>query len=97
MFKEKTHLLAAAFSLLVIFSVVVPRFIKNSEGGFAAVTSAVLLFLMLLVLAGVVALFLFIATYQKRASLSTASRVSGFLPLPLVVLGLIMLVFFLRY
>ena len=97
MFKEKTHLLAGAFWLLVILSFVVPRFIKNSEGGFAAASSAVLLFLLLVVLAGVVALFLFISTYQKRGSLSTASRLSGFLPLPLVVLGLIMLVFFLRY
>ncbi|HEX9658111.1 MAG TPA: hypothetical protein VGB89_14485 [Bacteroidota bacterium] len=97
MIKEKNHLLAAAFWLLVILSFVLPRFIKNSEGGFAAASSAVLIFLLLLVLASVVALFLFISTYQKRGSLSTASRLSGFLPLPLVVLGLIMLVSFLRY
>ena len=84
-------------ALLVVTSFIAPRFVPNTEGGFASGASAVLVLLLLLFVAFLVSLFLLAVTIRSFAQLSTKARVVGLVPSIVLVVGLAGLMIFLRY
>jgi hypothetical protein len=81
----------------LIVSAIVPRFVPNQEGGFASATSAVLVFLVMLLGAAIFSLVLLIRTVKAFPMISAPARIAGIGPCVLLVTGLVLLLGFLRY
>jgi hypothetical protein len=75
---------------------VAPRFVPDSEGGFAAGAAAVLVFLASLAVTTVVALYLLALTVRAWPALSTGARLAGVAPGIVLVAALILLLGWLR-
>jgi len=88
---------AALCSVFLIVSLVVPRFVPNSEGGFASAASAVLVFLAMLLGTAVFSLVLLARTIRVYHTISVAARVAGIAPGVILALGFVLLLGFLRY
>jgi hypothetical protein len=78
-------------------SFVVPRFVTNPEGGFAAGASAVVTLLIMLFATSMLSLYLLAITLRAYKELSVGTRVAGIVPSCLLAMALIFLVLFLRY
>ncbi len=83
--------------MMAALSLVVPRFVRNPEGGFAAGASAVLVFLALLAVTAIVSLYLLTVTARAYRSLSPLARVAGIGPSVVTLGALVGLLIFLRY
>ena len=81
-------LLAGLWSLVVLASLIAPRFVPAAEG-FAAGAAAALVFLALLSLAALIAVWLLLQTLSRFRRLTPGARVAGVLP---AVLNLAVLV-----
>lgn len=84
-------------ALLVLGAIVLPRFLPQTEGGFAAAASAVLLFLGLLFAAWGVALGLLVVAIRRWSRLGRAAQIAGIVPAVLLAIALFGLVGWLRY
>jgi hypothetical protein len=82
---------------LAVLAFIVPRFVPDSEGGFAAGATAVLVFLTSLAVTTVVALYLLAFTVRAYPALSTGARLAGMAPGIVLVAALILLLGWLRY
>jgi len=82
---------------LLIAALIIPRFFPNSEGGFAAATNAVLVFLAILCVAGIVSIMLLVQTVRAYGSISLLARVLGLASGVIITTGLIAFWVFLRY
>ncbi len=82
---------------MAAFSLVIPRFVRNPEGGFAAGASATLVFLALLGVAAILSLYLLAVTARAYRSLSPLARLAGIGPSVVTVGALVTLVALLRY
>lgn len=71
---------------------VVPRFAAGNETGLAASTTAAITFLGCFAAAGVIGVILLILTVRQRTTLPARAKLAGFLPLPLLAIGLIAIV-----
>jgi hypothetical protein len=83
--------------LLAALAFVVPRFVTNPEGGFAAGASAVMTLLVMLFATSILSLYLLAITLQAYKELSMGPRVAGILPSCILAMALIFLILFLRY
>jgi glycerol-3-phosphate acyltransferase PlsY len=95
--ETRIYRLAGVCVLLVVASIVVPRFMSFGGGGIAAAANAIMLFLAVLVLAAGVSVYLLLLTLPQYRSLPVAARIAGVGPSVLIVGGLAWLVLFLRY
>lgn len=95
--ERRIYRLAALCGFLVALSLVVPRFVTNPEGGFAAGANAVLTLLAMLLAAALVSLYLLATTVRSYRELSPAARLAGIGPACVLVLALASLVLFLGY
>jgi hypothetical protein len=93
----KIYRLAAGCAVLAAISLVAPRFVRSSEGGFAAAATAILVFLGVLATAFVVSLHLLVLTIRHFRALSTGARVAGVAPAVVLGVGLTVLIGLLRY
>jgi hypothetical protein len=78
-------------------ALVVPRFVRNPEGGFAAGATAVLVLLAFLAAAAIVSLYLVWVTARAFREIRPPARVAGIGPGILLVGALVLLIGFLRY
>jgi len=95
--EQRIYRLFAACSLLVVASFILPRFVSNSEAGFAAGASAVLAFLAMLFATLLLAIYLAVITTKSRNSVTTLARIAGFSPAVLLAATLLGLFVFLGY
>jgi hypothetical protein len=82
---------------LAALSFVVPRFVTNPEGGFAAGASAIMTLLAMLFATSILSLYLLGITLQAYREISTGPRVAGILPSFILAAALVFLVLFLGY
>ncbi|MGB8435245.1 MAG: hypothetical protein WCE38_13375 [Burkholderiales bacterium] len=94
---RRIYRLAAVCVFLAAMSFVVPRFVTNPEGGFAAGASAVLTLLAMLFATSMLSLYLLAITLQAYKELSMGPRIAGILPSCILAMALIFLILFLRY
>jgi len=95
--ETRIYRLAAICLLLVLASVVGPRFMSSGDGGIAAASNAIMVFLAILVLAAGLSAYLFFLTLPYYRALPVSARIAGLGPAILIVGGLAWLVLFLRY
>ena len=96
--EKKIYSLAAGCVVLTALAFVIPRLGgPGGEGGLAAAATAVLVFLASLAVAAVLSLYLLVTTLQARSQIGFGARVAGITPGVILVLGLVWLVFFLRF
>lgn len=86
---RRIYWMAAACIAVLVASVLLPRTIRDTGGGFAAATSAAVLFLGLATGAAVASLALLVHTLRQREKLSRPERIAGLVPALLVVFGLV--------
>lgn len=86
----------AILALIVAAAVFLPRFTTRGEG-LAAAAGAVLVFLALLLVATIVAIWLAVWTWRRRDTLPTAGLWLGLAPAALGVTGFTTLLLYLRY
>ena len=82
--------------ILLLATVVVPRFVPPDEG-FASAATASLVFFAMLLFTTVVALYLLARTLREYRALSKTARVCGIAPALILLAGLVGLVLFLGY
>jgi len=80
--------LSGLCALLLAAAFVMPRFVPG-EDGFAAATSAALVFGGVLLAAAGLATYLFARTLRASKALSTAARICGVAPAVVIVAGLL--------
>ena len=95
--EKRIYRLAAACVFVAALSFVVPRFVTNPEGGFAAGAGAAVAFLAMLFAASLLSLYLLAITLQAYKELSMGPRIAGILPSCVLAMTLIFLILFLRY
>jgi len=95
--EKKIYRLAGACAILGIASFVIPRFVPNSEGGFASAASAIATFLVLLAITFVFSLWLLTITLRQYRSLTALTRSVGLAPSIVLGLALVWLILFLGY
>lgn len=95
--EQRIYRLFTACALLVAASFIVPRFVSNPEGGFAAGASAVLVFLAMLAASLFLALYLAALTTGNRDSISKSARIAGIGPAVVLALTLLGLGVYLRF
>jgi hypothetical protein len=71
--------------------------VPHQGGGFASATSAVLVFLVMLLAVAAFSLVLLIRTCKAFPMISAPARIAGIGPCVLLVTGLVLLLGFLRY
>ena len=95
--EARVYRLAGVCGLLVVAAFVLPRFVGNPEGGFASGATAVLVFLCILGVALVAALYLLMVTLRRYRDLPTLARVVGVCPSLVLAVSLFGLVGWLAY
>ena len=95
--ESRIHKLSALCGAMAVFSLIVPRFVGNPEGGFAAGAGAVLTLLAMLLATLIVSGYLAVVTLRHFAKLHAVTRLAGLLPAIVLAVGLAWLLFFLRY
>jgi hypothetical protein len=95
----QTHIyrLSAICALLTALAFVVPRFVPNQEGGFASAANAILVFLGMLLVTAILALYLLVVTIRAYRDLPWPTRLAGIAPGVILVAGLAILVAALRF
>jgi hypothetical protein len=84
---RSTYVMSFACIAVLAASVSLPRMVKDASGGFAAATSAALIFFVIGAVGSLAALALLVRTIRCRSTLSLPARVAGILPAAIVVLG----------
>ena len=95
--ERRIYRLSAVCGVLVVVSFIVPRFVTNPEGGFAAGANAVLTFLAMLMAASIFSLYLLAVTVQSYREISFGARVAGIAPSTILALALFWLALLLSY
>ena len=95
--EQKIFLLCGICTAITAAALLVPRFVTNPEGGFAAGASAVMTFLLMLGVALLVSLYLLGMTIKRYRSLSRTARIAGIIPGVFLATALIGLIGYLRY
>ena len=95
--EKRIYRLSAVCGLLAALSFVVPRFVRNAEGGFASGATAVLVFLASLFATALFSLYLLFITLRAYRDISMTSRLAGIVPSIVVVAALALLFGYLRY
>jgi hypothetical protein len=88
---RSTYFMASACVGLFAASVLLPRALREPGAGFAAATSAALLFLALAVTAAIASIVLLVRTLRQRRLLSRPARIAGIVPMVVISGGLLML------
>ena len=88
---------SAVCGLITLLSFVLPRFIPNAEGGFAAGANAVLVMLMMLLLAFLCSIYAALITVKHYRLLPVGAKLAGLAPALLLGAGLAGLFVFLRF
>ncbi len=86
---RSTYWMATACVAALAASVLFPRFVPDTGGGFAAATSAAVLFVGLAAVAAIASLALLLRTLTQRAALSLPAQIAGTIPAVLVAIGLL--------
>jgi hypothetical protein len=86
-----TFLAAATCVAVLAASLLLPRIFQDTGGGFAASTSAALLFMALAAVAAIASFALLVRTLRHRRMLSSAALIAGVLPAALVAVGTVAL------
>ncbi len=97
MTEGRIYRLAVACVVLAGASFVLPRFVPNTEGGFASGATAVLVFLAVLAVAWLLSIYLLLVTVKDYRSLSLGAKVAGLGPCLLLGAALVGLFGFLSY
>ena len=95
--EKRIYRLFGVCAALALAALVVPRFVPNSEGGFAGGAAAVLVLLLMLAGAFLVSLYLLMVTVRQYRGLSVTARVAGFGPSLVLAALLIFLFGFLHF
>ena len=95
--EQRIYRLGIWSGIVSLLALVVPRFVPNQEGGLASAATAILMFLTLLTLAALLAIYLLIVTLRLYRQVSTAARIAGIAPGIVLVLVLVFMFGFLRY
>jgi hypothetical protein len=95
--EKRIYRLTAVCVFLAAMSFVVPRFVTNPEGGFAAGAGAVMTLLAMLFATSLLSLYLLAITLQAYKELSMGPRIAGILPSFILAAALVFLVLFLGY
>jgi len=96
--KRRIYRLSGVCAFLAAASFIVPRFVSNPEGGFAAAgATAVLALLMMLGATFLFSLYLLGVTVQSYGGLSTSARIAGMGPSVVLGASLLALFGFLSY
>ena len=93
--EKKIYRLFVILILLTIISLVIPRFIANPNGGFAAATTAALSFLLALAVSLLFSVYMLVFTLKNSANISKTAKLLGIIPsiiLAIIFLGLIIFV-----
>ncbi len=93
----RIYRLAGVCVVLSLVSFIVPRFVSNPEGGFAAGASAILTFLALLGVTLLVSVYLLVLTINDYGNLPTFAKVVGIGPSVVLAITLLSLLGFLSY
>ncbi len=88
---RSTYSMATACVSALVASILFPRTLRDTGGGFAAATSAVVLFIGLAAVAALASLGLLLRTLKHRAALSLPAQIAGAFPAALVAIGLVAL------
>ncbi len=75
--------------LLAMMSFIIPRFITNPNGGFAAATTAALSFIISLAFSLLASIYLLVFTIRNSNEISKAAKLVGITPS--IILGLILI------
>ncbi len=86
-----TYWMATVCVAVLVASVLLPRMFREPGGGFAAATSAALLFMVLGAVAAFASIALLVHTLRQRHVLSPSARIAGAIPAALVSCGLVAL------
>jgi len=95
--EKKIYRRAAACGVLAALALVVPRFARNSEGGFASGATAVVVLLLMLVATAIVSLYLLTVTVRTYRDISPLARLAGIAPSVVTVGAVLLLLILLRY
>jgi len=95
--ENRIYRLSAVCGFLVALSFVVPRFVTNPEGGFAAGATAVMTFLLMLLVAAIFSFYLLAVTVRSYRDIAPGPRIAGIAPSLVLAIALVSLVLFLGY
>jgi hypothetical protein len=85
---RSTYLMATACAALLAAAILLPRTFRDAGGGFAAATSAAILFMGLAAVAALASIALLVRTLRRRRALSLPAKIAGAIPAAAIVLGL---------
>ena len=97
MTERRIYRLAVTCVVLTLASFVGPRFVPNTEGGFASGATAVLTFLAMLGVAWLLSIYLLLVTLKDYSRLSLGAKVASLGPCLLLGAALVGLFVFLSY
>lgn len=95
--ETKIYRVSAVCAFLATLSLIIPRFVSNPEGGFAAAAGAVLVLLAILLIAVLVSIYLAVITVRDYRNICPMARVFGIAPALLLSGLLVGLFVFLQY
>ena len=95
--QTKIYRLSAVCGVFTALSLIIPRFVSNPEGGFAAGATAVLVFLAMLLLATLVSIYLVAITLKAYQNIQIPAKIAGIAPALLLSSSLFGLIVFLRF
>ena len=95
--ESRIYRLSMVCGLVVAASFIVPRFVTNPEGGFAAGANAVMTLLAMLAAASVFSLYLLAVTVRSYREISFGARAAGIAPSVILALALLWLALLLVY
>jgi hypothetical protein len=95
--ERRVYRLCLVSTTIGVLALVVPRLVPNREGGLASAGTAILVFLGMLAVAALVAIYLLIMTVREQRQLSVPARIAGVAPGVVLVIALVLLFGFLRY
>lgn len=91
MMERTIFLMSSGVGGLTLLSLLLPRLLANPDQGLAGAATAAVSFLLPFGLALALAFTTAVFTWRARETLSTTGQVAGFLPLPLLLGGLVLL------
>ena len=95
--EKKIYRLSTLCGLVTAAALVIPRFARNPEGGFAGAANATVALMSLLAVSFLLSLYLLGVTVTRYRDLSPSARVAGIGPGVVLGLALLGLFFFLGY
>jgi hypothetical protein len=95
--ERKIYRLSALCGAFTALAFVVPRFVPSQEGGIAGAATAILVFLGMLLGAALFSIYLLLVTIQAYREISFLPRLAGIAPTVVLLIGLALLIGFLRF